>query len=167
MSEREHAESPHQRLAELVGGIRVAMMTTIGSDAEAHSRPMYTQSDPTGEDLWFLTDRRSGKVGEVMVNPHVLLNYADPGAHRFVSVWGTASVHEDHDKAKELWTAFAQGWFPEGPRDPNLVLIRVRPERAEYWDGPGMISYSLSLLKALISGTRIEPKGEHGEMALG
>lgn len=143
------------------------MMTTIGSNGEAHSRPMHTQAEPTGEDLWFLTDRRSGKVTEIMRNPNVLLTYADQGAHRFVSVWGGASVHEDHDKAKELWSAAAQGWFPGGPADPNLALIRVRPDHAEYWDGPGMVSYAFSLIKALISGTRMEPRGEHGEVALG
>jgi general stress protein 26 len=164
--------TPHQRLAELVRGIRVAMMTTIGAGGDGHApgqlhaRPMYTQAEPTGEDLWFLADRRSSKVGELVVNSAVLLTYADPHANRFVAVTGAATVHEDHDKARELWSPGAQGWFPQGPTDPNLVLIRVHPEHAEYWDGPGMLSYSISLLKALVTGTRVEPKGDHGEVAL-
>jgi general stress protein 26 len=166
MSEHVPTQTPHQRLGELVRGIRVVMMTTVSSNAEAHARPMYAQDEPSGEDLWFLTDRRSGKVSEIMRNSHVLLTYSDAGANRYVSVWGDASVHADHVKARELWSAPAQGWFPDGPEDPNLVLIRVRPEKVEYWDGPGMISYSLSLLKALISGTRIEPRGDHGQVAL-
>lgn len=163
----EHVENPHQRLFELVKGIRVAMLTTIESNGEAHARPMYTQDEPTGEDLWFFADRQSAKVNELMINPRVLLTYADPSAHRYVTIWGAASVHDDHEKAAQLWSAPAQGWFPGGPQDPNLVLIRVRPEKAEYWEGPGLVSYSLSLIKALISGTRIEPRGQHGEVALG
>jgi hypothetical protein len=39
-------------------------------------------------------------------------------------------------KAKELWDPNYQTWFPAGPTDPHLALIRVRVERAEYWDAP-------------------------------
>ena len=43
--------------------------------------------------------------------------------------------------------------FPQGKDDPNLVLIRVGIERAEYWDGPGtLVGKMLYLAAAAITG---------------
>ncbi len=47
---------------------------------------------------------------------------------------GRADVVEDREKAKELWSPLVKAWFPQGPEDPNLALIRVRVESADYWD---------------------------------
>ena len=44
-------------------------------------------------------------------------------------------------------------FFPQGKDDPDLVLIRVEIERAEYWDGPGTIAGKIfSLAAAAITG---------------
>jgi hypothetical protein len=42
----------------------------------------------------------------------------------------------DSKKVEDLWDPSYQRWFPGGPSDPGLALIRVRVERAEYWDAP-------------------------------
>ncbi|MFD0985827.1 pyridoxamine 5'-phosphate oxidase family protein [Methyloligella solikamskensis] len=40
------------------------------------------------------------------------------------------------EKAEELWNKEQTAWWPEGPSDPNVRVIRFDPERAELWDGP-------------------------------
>ncbi|NHA01653.1 pyridoxamine 5'-phosphate oxidase family protein [Nocardioides sp. W3-2-3] len=49
---------------------------------------------------------------------------------------------------RSLWTTFAEAWMPEGPEDPNAVLLRVDVEAGEYWDTPGgKVASLISLAK--------------------
>jgi general stress protein 26 len=156
------------KLAELIKDIRVAMLTTFPEgEAQAHSRPMYTQTvDPETFDgtLWFMTDAKSGKVHELADNSHVLLTYSAPDKNRYVVVNGTGRAERNPAKARELWNIHAKGWFPDGPTDASLLLIEVRVDSAEYWDGPSNTSYMLSLLKAVVTGQKVQTKSDHGKV---
>jgi len=54
----------------------------------------------------------------------------------YLSVSAEAVITTDTDKARELWNEHQQVWWPDGPEDPNLRVVRVTPHRAEMWDGP-------------------------------
>lgn len=123
-----------RKLAETIRGIRVAMLTTAAPDGALRSRPMATQQVEDGEDLWFFTKEHSGKVEEVKADAHVNLAYADPESQRYVSVTGKATLVREATKIKELWRDEYQAWFPSGLQDPELALLRVRVEHAEFWD---------------------------------
>ncbi len=152
-----------ERLAELIKDIRVAMFTTRRGDGSLHTRPMYTQQAPlAGGVLWFMTSIRGEKVDELAASPEVLITYDDSGSNKYVAVRGTAEVVRDIGKARELWNVHAKGWWPGGPEDPDLALIRVVIESAEYWDGPSKAGYVLSLLKAVVTGSKVDPGTEHG-----
>jgi general stress protein 26 len=125
-----------RKLAELIGEIRVAMLTTVTEDGALWSRPLLTQRARFDGDLWFITKAESAKVREVQQHRRVSLSYAKPEANAYVTVAGTAQVVSDPKKAEELWDASYQRWFPGGPSDPDLALIRVSAERAEYWEAP-------------------------------
>lgn len=162
-----HEEPEHdiQKLAELISDIRVAMLTTFPRGGKPHARPMYTQAlDTKSFDgaLWFMTDVESLKVAELEANPDVLITYAAPNKNRYVVVAGQARAERNPEKARELWNIHAKGWFPSGPDDPKLALIRVAATSAEYWDGPSNNSYLLNLLTAVVSGTRVQTAGKHG-----
>lgn len=161
-------ESQTAKLAELLRDIRVAMLTTFPSDkSRPHARPMYTQGlDPATFDgtLWFMTDGETTKVHELAQNAAVLVVYAAPNLNRYVVVNGTARAEQNVEKARELWGLHAKGWWPNGPEDPNLRLIRVQVDEAEFWDGPSSTSYFISLAKALVTGERIETTGQHGTL---
>ena len=61
---------------------------------------------------------------------------------------------------KELWSPSVKVWFPRG-LEPNLVLLVVRTERAEYWDAPGSAVKRLyGLAKARVTGDT-DALGEH------
>ncbi len=59
-----------------------------------------------------------------------------PSATTYVSVAGRARVVDDRAKARQLWSPAMQVFFPGGVDDPQLRLIHVRAESAEYWDSP-------------------------------
>jgi len=85
------------------------------------------------------------------------VNTAYCGSSSWVSVSGTAEIIRDQLKAQELWNPFVEAWFPEGPQDPNIVLIRVQADTAEYWDSPGgRVATVLSLAKTKLTGKRYD-----------
>jgi general stress protein 26 len=77
------------------------------------------------------------------------------------SITGRARLIRDRKKIDALWRPQFQMWFPEGKDDPNIALLRVKIEKAEYWDSPAStISYALNFVSALVTGE--EPDmGEH------
>lgn len=154
------------KLAKMIKGIRIAMFTTAGSDGELRSRPMATQQTDFDGNLWFFTDSDSGKVDEVGRERHVNVSYADPSDNRYVSVSGRASVVHDREKVKELWSPIHKAWFPNGPDDPNLTLLKVEVEQAEYWDAPSSkVVQLIGFAKATLTGERYLP-GDHDKLDL-
>lgn len=156
-------------LVDLVDGIEICTMTTVRPDGRIHGRPMGTQK--IGEDgaLWFMTSRSSLKVDELVRDPRVQLAYSDPKHLRYVSVSGYAVVVEDRAKVQELWSPPMQAWF-SGPDDSDLVLLRVEPLDAEYWDSPhGKVAALLQIATKAVTpghGSEGEDPAKHGTLDL-
>jgi general stress protein 26 len=103
--------------------------------------------------LWFITDQHGAKDEEIRAQPDVCLAFADIGSNTFLSLTGRAEMVRDNAKAKELWNNEAQAWWPKGPTDPDVRLLRVFPETAEYWDARGnSVTVALKLVAARLSG---------------
>ena len=156
-----------EKLNELIKGIKIAMLTTVDTDGSLRSRPLYTQEAEPGGDLWFFIDADSAKVDEIAKDPRVNVSYAAPDDQRYVSLSGTAQVLHDRAKMKELWSPVAKGWYPDGPEDPRLALLRVMVEKAEYWDTPsGKMVQLAGFLKAVVTGERLDYAGENEKLEL-
>jgi general stress protein 26 len=155
-----------KKLAELIDGIEYAMLTTVMPDGTLRSRPMATQKAEFDGTLWFFCDKDSAKVHEVQHDRHVNVSYADPDDNRWVSVSGTAAVVRDRGTIERLWTPAMKAWFPDGPTDPNIALLRVDAQQAEYWDQPSSKMVQLiGLVKATLTGQRYDP-GENEKINL-
>lgn len=128
-----------RKLAELIREVDIAMLTTVAPTGHLVSRPLGTQRVEFDGDLWFAVGCDSGKVAEIAANPHVNVAYAAPARDVYVSVAGRASVVRDRAKVDEFWAPSMQAFFPGGKDDPNLCLIRVEADSAEYWDGHGKV----------------------------
>ena len=149
-----------KKLAKLIKGIKIAMLTTAEDDGTLRSRPMATQQTEFDGDLWFFTREHSPKADEIQRDRRVNLSFADPSDSRYVSVSGTARVLKDKAKAEELWNPIYKAWFPKGLDDPELALLRVNVEKAEYWDSPGgAVVHLVGFVKAMVTGTPYKPSG--------
>lgn len=152
-------------LNDLIKHIRVAMLTTREGD-RFRSRPMATLEMGDEDTLWFFTNKASDKVHELNRDSQVNLVYADNHHNKFISISGTTEIIHDVAKNKELWTPFAKSWFPEGPEDPDLVLLKVKIEHAEYWDGPSSkVVPLIGLIGSAITGKPYDA-GEHEHIDL-
>ena len=155
-----------KKLAKLIEKIDFAMLTTATADGSLRSRPMSTQKSEFDGTLWFYTDIDSGKVYEIERDKHVNVAYADPQNQRYISVSGRASISRDKAKIKELWSPAIKAWYPDGPDDPRIALLRVDVEQAEYWDNPSNKVVTLvGFVKASLTGERFMP-GDHGKVNL-
>ena len=123
----------------LIEGIEIAMFTTRRADGHLVSRPMATQTQAEGSDLWFVTDIETHKLDELDNDPHVNLAYYKDRTREWVSVSGTATVSQDRRAIRELYRPDWKAWFGDqggardgGPDDPRLALILVDVHSASY-----------------------------------
>ncbi|HSN72474.1 MAG TPA: pyridoxamine 5'-phosphate oxidase family protein, partial [Steroidobacteraceae bacterium] len=139
-----------RKLAELISEAEVGMLTTRDLDGTLRSRPLAALQVSDDGDLWFFTSVKSPKIREIEEDNRVNVSFARPSDQNYVSLSGRARILRDPKKAHELWTAWAKVWFPDGPDDPELVLLNVRAEKAEYWDtSDSIVGRTVGLLKAL------------------
>jgi general stress protein 26 len=141
-----------QRLKELIDGIRIGLLTTLDRDGTLHTRPLETLRCDMDGTLWFFTDHRSPKARELSRDMRVSVGYSDPPKKAYVVVAGHARILQDKALAAELWTFGQTAWYPKGLDDEHLSILRVTPERAEYWETPGRASYLLAAAKAAATG---------------
>ena len=127
-------KDPIKKLRKLIRGAPVAMLTTVAADGSLRSRPMATPDGDFDGELWFFTRYHSPKSEEIQENQKVNVTYTSPKNDRYVSVSGRAALVRDAEKVKELWRGALKQWFPEGKKDPELALLKVTVDRAEYWD---------------------------------
>ena len=157
------------KLWSMIRDIRICMMTTMDADGTLRSRPMgNVQTGQTEFDgvLWFFTRASAHKNFEIAEHKQINLAYASPGDRHYVSVSGRASLVRDKNKAEQLWGDPVRAWFPNGKDDPEIALVRVRPERAEYWDSPSStIVHMYGYAKAALTGKPPHP-GDNAKVDL-
>lgn len=158
-----------KKLQELLGDFSYAMLVTRTADGELRSRPMAVAEIEPGGLMWFLTERHSGKIGELAADNHV--NVAMQSSNRFVSISGRATPIADHRKVAELWNEAWRVWFPGGSDDPTLILLRVQGEKGEYWDNSGVsgIKYLIEAGRAYLSGEKPDVESDpavHGKVRI-
>jgi len=155
-----------RKLGEMIKEIKFAMLTTAEPDGTLRSRPMATQATEFDGTLWFFTAASAPKVEEIEQDHHVNLSYAAPDKNLYVSVSGKARMVRDRQKAEELWNPAFKAWFPKGLEDPDLALLKVNVEQAEYWDSSSSaVVHLVGFVKALATGERYHA-GENEKMDL-
>ena len=148
-------------LYDLIEGIEIAMFTTRRPDGRLVSRPMATQTQAEGADLWFVTDIESHKLDELDFDSNVNLAYYRDGTREWVSVSGTATVSQDRRAIHELYQPDWKAWFGDeggerdgGPDDPRLALIMVEVSSVTYLkvDKPKPLVL-FEVVKGMLTGT--------------
>ncbi|GAC1645179.1 MAG: pyridoxamine 5'-phosphate oxidase family protein [Acidobacteriaceae bacterium] len=144
---------PVRKIAGLIKDIRIATLTTAAESGRLRSRPMATQDAEFEGTLWFLTYDDSPKTSEIGREHEVNVSYSDPEHQRYVSVSGKARISKDRKLIQELWKPVLKAWFPKGQDDPNIAVITIEAEEAEYWDSPSSAFVKVAgLAKALATG---------------
>jgi len=123
-----------ERVRQLIGSIGVAM-TTTASDGELVSRPMLALQIEGDAGVYFLTRAGSDHVRQVRADARMNLAFVGSKGE-YLSIAGRGSIGTDAALVAALWNPTYRAWFPGGADDPDLVVLRVVIEHADYWEGP-------------------------------
>jgi general stress protein 26 len=164
-----HHASPEEQSKVLakIRKIRIAMLTTQAADDSLTSRPMTLQQAEDDGTLWFFTSAHTALDDTIRRDAQVNVSFADTSDSFYMSTTARATFVDDRKKMESLWSPLAAAWFPEGPTDPTLRLLRVEAEKIDYWRSHGgKIVQMLAIAKAAAHHTMPGPEtGEHGTFA--
>ena len=140
------------RVWELMETVHFCMFSTW-TGTRLRSRPMSASLDRNENVIRFLTDVRQHKDDEVREYPQVCLAFSDPRHQKYVSISGQAQISNDRGMIRKLWSLPAKAWW-QSAEDPNIRVITVMPEEAEWWDSPGTLVSYISMAAAAVTGSR-------------
>lgn len=145
-----------RKLIDLIKGFDNAMLVTRSDDRSLDARPMAIAQVEDDGQMWFVTDRNSGKVADLMLDVEVAVTMQNGG--KFVSISGHAEPVDDNRKIDELWNEAWKVWFPEGKGSQSIMLLRIEPTHGQYWDNSGLrgVSYLIKAGRAYLQGERPE-----------
>jgi general stress protein 26 len=147
-------QEQRETVKKLAKDARICMLTTMTGDGRHVSRPMALQDVEFDGDLWFFAYSDSDLVAQVKANPQVNVSFSDAKQNAWVSIAGAAVQTDDRGKAEELWNPLLKAWFPDGLETPNLTLIKVTGQTAEYWESAhsSRVVTMLGYAKAAVTG---------------
>lgn len=120
-----------ETLRNIVNDVEVVMLSSIDHEGRIVSRPMQTQELEFDGDLWFITKKDTDKYEEVQVNPNVNISVVGKS---YASISGKAYFINDRSRIKKYWNKFYEEMFEADYHDPDLIMVKVELETAEYWD---------------------------------
>jgi general stress protein 26 len=124
-----------QQLRALIKDINCSMLTTVDDDGSLHSRPMFVNSEIDSDaTLWLFTSTHSHKVIEIEHRQQVNVSFSSFNQQLYVSLSCTAQLVKDRNKIQQLWKPELKTWFPKGLDEPDIALIKVNINKADYWD---------------------------------
>lgn len=139
---------------ELVGGMRVAMLTSIDADGRLRSRPLTVQRLDRDGTVWFLVDAdagwQPGEIGEA--------NLAFVDDDRWVSAVGHVQFVTDEATLDELGDPVSDAFFTPGA---ERAALRVLVDHADHWTAAGTLRRLIDLGAAAVTG-RSPDLGDRG-----
>jgi general stress protein 26 len=152
-------------ISDIVHGARTALLTTVSEDGSLHARPLAVQDKTFHHTLRFLVQDGSEKVADIARNPQV--NVAIESQGGYLSIAGTATVSRDESVVDELWSPFAEAWFPDGRDDTSIRLLTVEGDSVEYWtQDSGRVGTLVQTMKAALGKSSQPDVGSHGTVEL-
>lgn len=140
-----------QDVVERLRNADIAMLTTALPDGKLLSHPMSIQGVSEDADVWFFLALDGDQAEALRGDPHVNLSVTEAGS--WLSVAGQARLVEDRTMIEQLWTEHAREYFPQGTEDPNLGLLRISGDSAQFWGMPGgKVAGLAQIAKAKVTG---------------
>ena len=139
MGDTRFAASDLAEVATMLRDIDICMLVTR-AEGRLRGRPMSNNGAVEYDgDSWFFTLRDTPKVRELTADDRIELAYVATESGQWISIEGRASIEDDAERKRALWIDDLARWFPEGPDDPQVVLIKASADRIHAWTGEGEV----------------------------
>jgi general stress protein 26 len=155
------ADKAEQHFKELLHKFDTAMLVThISQGGPLHARPMAVAEASDDGSIWFISRANAPKIDEISHDRDIVAVFAQP--RQYLSVSGRAELHDDRARIQKLWKESFDVWFEGGKNDPNILLIKLVPSEAEYWDNAGGkgVRFALKYAAAYVKGETLKGPGD-------
>lgn len=131
---------------------------TVSQDGEANARLVLPRKLEADWSVDFATIKTTRKFREIESSDRLTLAYQNEHDRAYVSLVGQPLIIDDIELKRSRWAAFTDAqrefalrWNPKGPEDPDLVYVRLIPNRIEVWSAehgvmPEPVGYSAAVL---------------------
>ena len=144
-----------------LSGESAAMLATHGDDGMPVARPVQPVRIEPGR-LWIFTAVDGDIADDIRRSADVHVIFANHARELYASLNGSARLMLDASEARALWSPLAGAWYPGGPDDPNLALLRIDVHRADYWDmKDGKLVRTIKLAAATMTSTQADDIATH------
>ncbi len=121
---------------ETMRSARYCWLMTAAEAGAPQARPMGRLLNDPGEDQWrirFLTDGRSHKAAHMRRASKVSILFQHDPDLAFVSLTGTAALHENPPETRCRWKPAYDVYFPSETDRANAIFVEVEAQRMELW----------------------------------
>ncbi|WP_235299513.1 pyridoxamine 5'-phosphate oxidase family protein [Portibacter marinus] len=153
-----------KKIQDMTGGGTMMMFCCDLENQPFHATPMSTQKVEDNGIIWFFSAADSERNQILKRDPKTQLLIVDDGSSNYLSLYGKTEFVDNQEKIEELWSPMVKTWFPEGPTDPNLSLLKFVPQEGFYWDTKhGKLVAMAKMLASVVTGKTMDDSVE-GEL---
>ena len=111
---------------------------------------------------------KDGEISQhIARDGNVNIAFANTDDDCYVSISGRGALAEDMALKKELFSTMAKAWFPEGATDPNLGLLAVEIDSADYWEvKDSKLTQMFKMMRSAVTGKPPTDIGEHAHVTM-
>lgn len=143
-----------KKIKEIVKDIKNCIFTTNLEELPLSARPMHAKDVDEEGNIWFFMERKGEHYKELQNDNRVQLFFSSTGKIEFLSVYGKVNFSGDMEKRKKMWSVMDKAYFT-GPEDEELILAKVQPLAAYYWDTKnGKIISLLRIVTSAVTGKK-------------
>ncbi|MBX9957326.1 pyridoxamine 5'-phosphate oxidase family protein [Peribacillus simplex] len=133
-----------EKVLNIIRDHKIGVLSSVENN-KPHSRYMTFFNDELT--LYTPTSGKTEKIDEIEKNPnvHILIGYDNEGlGDSYLEISGTSKINDSQELKDKLWNESFEKWF-EGPKDPNYLILQIKPESIRLMNNNGELPQELSL----------------------
>ncbi|MBT2614406.1 MULTISPECIES: pyridoxamine 5'-phosphate oxidase family protein [unclassified Bacillus (in: firmicutes)] len=133
-----------EKVLNIIRDHKIGVLSSVENN-KPHSRYMTFFNDELT--LYTPTSGKTEKIDEIEKNPnvHILIGYDNEGlGDSYLEISGTTKINDSQELKDKLWNESFEKWF-EGPKDPNYLILQIKPESIRLMNNNGEPPQELSL----------------------
>jgi general stress protein 26 len=136
-----NTEAKQQALALVERNPLVMMLGTIGSDGAPEIKAMVKTRNDGLRRFWFCSNTSARRTealrhdGRACLYAYEYATDVSPVICRGVMLSGVAELSWDDALRQSLWQDFMMLYYPQGPLDPDFVVVQFTAEHGNYYEG--------------------------------
>jgi len=127
----------------------IMMLGTVGPDGVPEIKAMMKVRNDGLHHFWFCSNTSARRTEVLRYDGRACLYAcefaadANPMICRGVMLSGTVELSWDDDLRQSFWQDFMKMYYPNGPRDPEFVVVQFTAERGNYYEGLQNTDFSI------------------------